>query len=119
MYIEIYTSSLAPAARSQKSKGGGDFVKTYEVMYIVKPVEEEAVEGIVTKFQDLITKNGGTVEKTDRWGKRHLAYPIQDITDGYYVVVNFKAEPAAEKELDRVMKITDEVLRHMIILKAE
>ncbi len=94
-------------------------MKTYEVMYIVKPVEEEAVEGIVTKFQDLITKNGGTVEKTDRWGKRHLAYPIQDITDGYYVVVNFKAEPAAEKELDRVMKITDEVLRHMIILKAE
>jgi small subunit ribosomal protein S6 len=101
------------------SKGGGDFVKTYEVMYIVKPIEEEAVETIIKKFQDLITKNGGTVEKTDRWGKKHLAYEIQDFAEGYYVIVNFKAEPAAEKELDRVMKITDEVLRHMIILKAE
>jgi small subunit ribosomal protein S6 len=101
------------------TREGGDFVKTYEVMYIVKPMEDEATEAIITKFQDVITKNGGTIEKADRWGKKHLAYEIQDLSEGYYVLVNFKAEPAAEKELDRIMKITDEVLRHMIILKAE
>ena len=44
-------------------------MKTYEVMYIVKPMEDEATEAIITKFQDVITKNGGTIEKTDRWGK--------------------------------------------------
>ena len=60
-----------------------------------------------------------TVEKTDRWGKKHLAYLIQDLSEGYYVLVDFKAEPAAVKELDRVMKITDDVLRHMIIKKED
>ena len=94
-------------------------MNNYEVMYIVKPVEEEAYSAVVKKFDDLLTANGATIEKTDKWGKKHLAYEIQDLSEGYYVLVNFKAEPAAEKELDRIMKITDEVLRHMIILKAE
>ena len=57
-------------------------MKTYEVMYIVKPMEDEATEAIITKFQDVITKNGGTIEKTDRWGKKHLAYEIQDLSEG-------------------------------------
>ena len=77
-------------------------MNNYEVMYIVKPVEEEAYSAVVKK-----------------WGKKHLAYPIQDIQDGLYVLTTFSAEPAAVKELDRVMKITDEILRHMIIRKGE
>ena len=86
-------------------------MNNYEVMYIVKPVvEEEAFEAVVAKFESLITANGGTVEKTDRWGKKRLAYEIQDFTEGQYVLV---------KELDRVMKITDEVMRHMVIKKGE
>lgn len=106
--------------RGPKSKGGGDFVNNYEVMYIVKPVvEEEAFEAVVAKFESLITANGGTVEKTDRWGKKRLAYEIQDFTEGQYVLVTFSAEPKAVKELDRVMKITDEVMRHMVIKKGE
>ena len=72
-------------------------MNNYEVMYIVKPVEEEAFEALVAKFDNLINNNGGTVEKTDRWGKKRLAYEIDD----------------------RVMKITDEILRHMIIRKGE
>ena len=91
----------------------------YEVMYIVKPVEEEAYEAVVAKFDNLINKNGGNVEKTDRWGKKRLAYEINDIADGFYVLVTFNAEPKTIKELDRVMKITDEILRHMIIRKGE
>lgn len=94
-------------------------MKAYEVMYIVKPVEEEQFEAIVTKFENLIANNGGNVEKTDRWGKKRLAYEIQDFIEGLYVLVTFSAEPAAVKELDRVMKITDEVLRHMIVKKGE
>ena len=94
-------------------------MNAYEVMYIVKPVEDEACEAVVAKFENLINNNGGTVEKTDRWGKKRLAYEIQDLYEGLYVLVTFKAEPACIKELDRVMKITDEVLRHMIIRKGE
>ena len=91
-------------------------MNNYEVMYIVKPVvEEEAFEAV----ENLITANGGTVEKSDRWGKKRLAYEIQDFMEGQYVLVTFSAEPKAVKELDRVMKITDEVMRHMIIKKGE
>lgn len=91
----------------------------YEVMYIVKPVEEEAFEAVVAKFDSLLVANGATVEKTDRWGKKRLAYEIQDLSEGIYVLVTFQAEPAAVKELDRVMLITEDVLRHMIIRKGE
>jgi len=94
-------------------------VNNYEVMYIVKPVEEEAFDVVVKKFDDLLVANGATIEKTDKWGKKHLAYPIQDFNDGLYVLTTFAAAPAAVKELDRVMKITDEILRHMIIRKGE
>lgn len=51
-------------------------MNNYEVMYIVKPVEEEAYSAVVKKFDDLLTANGATIEKTDKWGKKHLAYPI-------------------------------------------
>lgn len=57
-------------------------MNNYEVMYIVKPVEEEAFEALVAKFDNLINNNGGTVEKTDRWGKKRLAYEIDDIAEG-------------------------------------
>ena len=93
--------------------------KAYEIMYIVKPIEEEAFEAIVAKFENLVAANGGNVEKTDRWGKRRLAYEIQDLQEGLYVLMTFEAEAATVKELDRVMKITDEVMRHMIIRKGE
>ena len=92
---------------------------TYEVMYIVKPIEETAFETIVKKFDDLLAANGATVEKTDRWGKKRLAYEIKDFVDGIYVLVTFQGDGKTVKELDRVMKITDEILRHMIIKKGE
>ena len=94
-------------------------MREYEVMFIVKPMEEEQTEAVVTKFENLITANGGTINKLDRWGKRRLAYEIQDIPEGYYVLAIFTGEPATVKELDRVMKITDEILRHMIVKTGE
>ena len=91
----------------------------YEVMVIVKPAEEEATNAVIEKIEALIARVGGTVEKVDRWGKKRLAYEIDDIAEGLYVLVTFSAEPKTVKELDRVMKITDEILRHMIIRKGE
>ncbi|EGO65696.1 30S ribosomal protein S6 [Acetonema longum] len=91
----------------------------YEVIFIVKLAEEEAMNGVIAKFESLIQNNGGSVEKIDRWGKRRLAYELKDHTEGYYVITHFAAPAAAVAELDRVMKITDEILRHMIIKKDE
>lgn len=94
-------------------------MRKYEVIFIVKPGEEEATNAVITKFENLIKNNGGNIEKVDRWGKKRLAYEIKDFAEGIYTVFNFTAEPAAVAELDRVMKITDEVLKHMIIKEGE
>lgn len=90
-------------------------MRKYEIMYIVETANEELIETIVTKFDKLLVDNGATIEKTDRWGKRRLAYEINDLKDGYYVLITFEAEAEAIKELDRVMRITDGILRHMIV----
>lgn len=87
----------------------------YEVMVIVKPAEEEAVNALIEKVEALIARVGGTVEKVDRWGKRRLAYAVKKFTDGFYVLINFESDPAQIKEIDRVMKINDEILKHLIV----
>ncbi len=90
-------------------------MRQYEVMFIVKPMEEEQTEAVIAKFENLITANGGTINKLDRWGKRRLAYEINDFVEGFYCLTLFTGEPAVVAELDRVLKITDEILRHMIV----
>ena len=88
----------------------------YESMYILKPdMEEEKKDALVKRFSDIVTNNGGTVEKIDEWGKKRLAYPIQYINDGYYVLMNFEAQPTLPAELERNYKISDDVLRFMVI----
>lgn len=91
----------------------------YEVMFIVKPADEEAVEAVFAKVENLIKNNGGTIDKVDRWGKRRLAYELKDFNEGVYFVVYFTAPAGAVAELERVMKITDEILRHMVIKQEE
>jgi small subunit ribosomal protein S6 len=90
-------------------------VRDYEVVFIVKPLEEEQTEAVIGKFENLITTSGGTVNKLDRWGKRRLAYEIKDLWEGFYCLILFSGEAAVVSELDRVLKITDDILRHMII----
>lgn len=92
-------------------------MRTYELVYIIKPSDEEVTNAIITKFENLIKNNGGVIEKLDRWGKKRLAYEIKDFTEGFYVLVHFTAEPAVVRELERVIKITDEVLRHLLVVK--
>jgi small subunit ribosomal protein S6 len=89
-------------------------VRKYEVMFIVKPLEEEATNAVITKFENLINNNGGQVEKIDRWGKKRLAYVVQDFTEGFYCLTTFTAVPATILELDRIMKITEDILKFMI-----
>lgn len=97
------------------SRRGGDFVNKYEVMFIAKPLEDVEVDPIAEFVSNLITKNNGNVTKVDRWGKRHLAYPVKKQADGNYVLISFEAEPEIIKEIDRVMKIQDNILKHLIV----
>lgn len=90
-------------------------MRKYEIMYIVRSdLEEAAVQAVVEKFQGIIN-NGGEVTKLNVMGKRRLAYEINKFRDGIYVLVNFTATPEVVKELDRVLRITDEVIRFMIV----
>lgn len=91
----------------------------YEVMFIVDPVlEDEKKDATVETVQQIINAQG-EVSKVDIWGMRKLAYPIQKKNEGYYVVVEFKADSDMPKELDRRLKISDNVMRHIIINKDE
>ena len=88
----------------------------YEVVYIIDPaVEEEARKTLISRFNDLIANNGGSVEKVEEWGKRRLAYAIDYKTEGYYVLVNFQAEAELPKELERNLQISDSVIRYQVI----
>ena len=94
----------------------------YELTYIIDTaLEETARNELIAKFSDLIAQNGGEIEKVDEtfWGKRRLAYPINDKPEGYYVLVKFDSEPAFPAELDRVFGITEGILRSLITLRAE
>lgn len=89
----------------------------YEAVIILNTkLGEEGIKTLQGKINDLITKNA-TIDSVDEWGKRRLAYPIQDETDGYYVLFNFTSETSFPAELDRVLKISDGVLRSLITVK--
>ena len=91
----------------------------YEVMFIIDPaLEDDAKEATIEAVKGIIAAEG-EVGNTDVWGMRKLAYPIQKKSEGYYVVIEFKAEPTLPKELDRRLKISDTVMRHLIINKDE
>ena len=83
----------------------------YEVLYIIDPMQgEEGIAALVEKFKAMVEAEG-TLSNIDEWGKRRLAYEIDDKTEGYYVLMNFECKPEFPAELERVMKITDGVLR--------
>jgi len=90
-------------------------MKKYETLFVLTPsLDEEGVKANVEKIKGVI-EQGGTVTNVDEWGKRRLAYEIKDMTEGYYFLINFEANPELPKELDRIFRISDYVLRHMII----
>ena len=91
-------------------------MRNYEVLYILRPnLDEEAVDAAVARFEEAIVKSGGAVNKTDKWGRKRLAYEIDDQLEGFYVLTTFQAPNDFTRELDRLMRISDEVLRHLIV----
>lgn len=87
----------------------------YEVMYIISPtVEEEQVKALVEKFNELISEHG-EIEKVEEWGRKKLAYEVQDQKEGYYVLVYFTANPEFPAELERNFKINENILKYLIL----
>ena len=91
---------------------------SYETMFIVDPSKgEDSVNAVVANFKSLIEANG-EIETFNEWGKRKLAYPINDLTEGYYVLVDYKAETSFVAELERVFNINEDIMRSMTVKKA-
>ena len=91
-------------------------MRKYETIFILSPsFDEETVKANIEKFKGVIENGGGTVENVDFWGKRKLAYEIAKVNEGYYTLVNFTADTELPRELDRIFRITDGVLRHIIV----
>ncbi len=91
----------------------------YEAVYILNPdLGEEEIAAQVARFKSVVEADG-TVTEINEWGKRRLAYPIEDLNEGYYVLMTFTAAPAVPAELDRIFRISDKVMRSIIVCKDE
>lgn len=91
-------------------------MRHYEVMVILDAgLEEDAIRAVVDRATQLISNGGGTVGKVDRWGKRRFAYEVHHRSEGYYVLIEAMADPAPLADVDRMLGLADEVIRHKII----
>ncbi|MFZ4506595.1 MAG: 30S ribosomal protein S6 [Fimbriimonas sp.] len=89
--------------------------RKYEAFYIVKPDLTDAdVQKIADRYKTVVEEKGGTVEKAGKWDKRKLAYEINDFKEGNYILMNFEADPTVPTELNRLLRISDDVIRHRI-----
>ncbi len=94
-------------------------INNYETIFVIDAsLEEEKITGLVEKFKSLIS-GAGEITSIDEWGKRRLAYPINDLTEGYYVLINFSSKPDFPQELERIYRITEGVLRDIVIKKED
>ena len=92
-------------------------LRKYETIFIVKPtLGEDSIKEVVDKFKNFI-ETSATIDSFDEWGKRKLAYTIKDNTEGYYVLVNFESEPTFPQELERLYKISEDILKFIVIKK--
>lgn len=95
-------------------------MRKYEIMYIIRPnIEETAIKEVIERFNTILTDNGAEVENVEEMGKRRLAYEIKDFKEGYYVVLNVNAPTTAIDEFSRLIRINDNVLRHIVVREDE
>jgi small subunit ribosomal protein S6 len=88
----------------------------YELVFIIHPeVADDAVDPIVNNFSQYITGKGGIVAEVARWGRKKLAYPIKHVMEGNYVLIKFKLDPSANKELETNLKISEKIIRYLLI----
>ena len=95
-------------------------MKAYELLYFVAPTtDEDARAAVQTRIQGVIADAKGQIDNVDDWGRHKLAYEINGLTDADYILVDFHTDPASIAELDRVLRITDAVARHMIVARTD
>lgn len=95
-------------------------MRKYEVMYIIRPnIDDEAKKALVERFNNVLTENGAEITNVKEWGKRRLAYEINDYRDGYYMIINVNSEAAAVQEFDRLAKINEDIIRHIVVKEEE
>ena len=91
-------------------------LRDYELLLIINPkVVDEELAAVVEKINQMVTERGGTTSSVEHWGKRKLAYPIEHLTEGNYVLIKFRLEPSQCKQLEASLRISEEVLRHLLI----
>jgi small subunit ribosomal protein S6 len=90
-------------------------IRKYETIFIVNPqLEEEARNEVINRIKSLVETNG-TLSKADEWGTRKLAYEVNDMNEGYYVLIEFSASPEFPLELERIYKITEGIMKYLIV----
>ncbi len=95
-------------------------MKAYELLFFVAPtIDEETRAAVMKRIENVVAEGKGVIDNVDVWGKRKLAYEINDLTDGDYTLVDFHADPQRIAELNRVLRITDAVVRHMIVARPD
>jgi len=91
-------------------------LRDYELVYIISPeVAEDALEGVINNVSQFITARGGVVTSVEPWGRRRLAFPIKHFSEGYYVLARFQMDPAAGKELEANLEMSEGVIRHLLV----
>ena len=105
-----------PRKRQEVQEVEDNRLADYEMVYIVSPeVDDEALESRIESISQFISGRNGVVDEVERWGKKKLAYPIKHFLEGNYVLTRFKVSPAQCKELEANLKISEEVIRHLLI----
>ncbi len=95
-------------------------MRAYECLVVLKPdQEEEVLNGTVERLSAVVTGQGGTLSEVNRWGKRRLAYEIGGFREGYYLLLKFQGEAGVPAELERVLKLSEDVLRHLVVREGE
>ncbi|MBQ9690785.1 MAG: 30S ribosomal protein S6 [Eggerthellaceae bacterium] len=95
-------------------------MKAYELLFFVAPtIEEEVKLAAMKRIETTITAENGTIDNVEDWGRRKLAYEIADLAEGDYTLVDFHADPQSIAELDRILRITDAVVRHKIVRRVD
>ncbi len=91
-------------------------MRDYELMVVLDPnLDEEAIEAMNSRIGTLVTQRGGTVENVDTWGRKRLAYPVGRFRDGFYILSRLQLPPAAAIEIERALKLTESVIRHLLV----
>jgi small subunit ribosomal protein S6 len=102
----------APAAVTEAEQTGFD----YELVFIVHPeVPDDGLDPVINNIIQFITGKGGTIVENNRWGRKKLSYPIKHLMEGNYVLIKFKLDPSANKELETNLKISEKIIRYLLI----